>query len=100
MYCIQMALSKKMNLEQSHHTDLSGCDESCCSSKDPNSPQLHNFNLHFILLNIVESKLRLRGSVSRMDRDANDNQFVVVWDIQLKKHAVDMGVYFVLKAIP
>lgn len=42
-------------------TDLSGCDESGCSRKDPNSLELDNFDLDFILLNRWRASLGQGG---------------------------------------
>lgn len=51
-----------MTPEQSHHTDLSGCDESSRSCKDPDGPELNNFDVNVILVSRMESELRLRGA--------------------------------------
>lgn len=44
-------------------TDLSGRDKSGRSRKDPNSLELHNFDLDFILLNRWRASLGQGGSV-------------------------------------
>lgn len=74
-----LTLSRIIKPEHSHHTDLSSCDESSCSCKYPNSPQLNNINLHFILLKRVESKLRWKGNFCGVHRYAYNNQFVVLF---------------------